>query len=178
MVGHDIRNPLQAIVGDVYLAKSELASINENKHTKSVQENLDEIQKNVEYINKIVADLQDFSMRLKPNIEEADLKLIIDELMTKTYGMPENIEVSFKVESEARKAVVDSTYINRIMYNLVNNAIQAMPNGGQLENKCLQRRNRCPSLKSETQVLAFLKRSRTNCSRQCLPLNLKGKVSV
>ena len=26
MVGHDIRNPLQAITGDVYLAKTELAS--------------------------------------------------------------------------------------------------------------------------------------------------------
>ena len=27
MVGHDIRNPLQAITSDVYLAKTELASI-------------------------------------------------------------------------------------------------------------------------------------------------------
>ena len=26
MVGHDIRNPLQAITGDAYLAKTELAS--------------------------------------------------------------------------------------------------------------------------------------------------------
>ena len=31
-----------------------------------------------------------------------------------------------------RKVVADSTFINRIMYNLVNNAVQAMPKGGKL----------------------------------------------
>jgi signal transduction histidine kinase len=36
------------------------------------------------------------------------------------------------VESDARKVVADSSYINRIMYNLVNNAVQAMPQGGKL----------------------------------------------
>jgi signal transduction histidine kinase len=33
---------------------------------------------------------------------------------------------------EAGKVVADSTFLNRIMYNLVNNAIQAMPKGGKL----------------------------------------------
>ena len=47
-------------------------------------------------------------------------------------GLPENVKVSVKVEDEARKIVADSTYINRIMYNLVTNAVQAMPNGGKL----------------------------------------------
>ena len=46
--------------------------------------------------------------------------------------MPENVKVSVKVETEARKVVADSSYINRIMYNLVNNAVQAMPKGGKL----------------------------------------------
>ena len=34
MVGHDIRNPLQAITGDVYLVKTELASIPESEAEK------------------------------------------------------------------------------------------------------------------------------------------------
>jgi signal transduction histidine kinase len=42
------------------------------------------------------------------------------------------VKVSVKIASDARKVVADSTYINRIMYNLVNNAVQAMPKGGQL----------------------------------------------
>ncbi len=45
-------------------------------------------------------------------------------------GLPKNIKVSAKVETET--VVTDCTFINRIMYNLVNNAVQAMPNGGKL----------------------------------------------
>jgi signal transduction histidine kinase len=131
MVGHDIRNPLQAIVSDVYLAKSELASTPESEEKKNALDNLKEIEKNVDYINKIVQDLQDFAKPLKPIVEETDLKLIIDELIAKN-GLPENVKISVTVETEARKVMADSTFINRIMYNLVNNSIQAMPKGGQL----------------------------------------------
>ena len=131
MVGHDIRNPLQAITGDVYLAKIELASTPESDEKKNALESLQEIEKNTDYINKIVADLQDFARPLNPHAEETDLKLIIDDLLSKN-GLPENVKVSVKVEAEAKKVVVDSSYINRIMHNLVNNAIQAMPKGGKL----------------------------------------------
>ena len=50
----------------------------------------------------------------------------------KKNGLPENVKVNVKVETEAKKVVADCTFINRIMYNLVNNAVQAMPKGGQL----------------------------------------------
>ena len=66
MVGHDIRNPLQAITGDVYLAKTELAKIPESEEKKNAVESLEEIEKNIDYINKIVADLQDFARPLNP----------------------------------------------------------------------------------------------------------------
>jgi PAS domain S-box-containing protein len=131
MVGHDIRNPLQAITGDLYLAKTELATVPDSEEKKNTLESLQEIEKNVDYINKIVADLQDFSRPLNPHKEEADLKEIIEGLIAKN-GLPENVKVTVKVESDARKVVADSTFINRIMYNLVNNAVQAMPKGGKL----------------------------------------------
>ena len=66
MVGHDIRNPLQAIVSDVYLAKSDLASFPENEAKKNIIESLDAISKNTDYINKIVADLQDYAKTFNP----------------------------------------------------------------------------------------------------------------
>ncbi len=131
MVGHDIRNPLQAITGDVFLAKTELIAIPDSEEKKNLTENLTEIEKNVDYINKIVADLQDFARPLNPRTEETDLKLIIDDLLKKN-GVPENVKVTVKVETDARKVVADSTFINRIMYNLVTNAVQAMPKGGKL----------------------------------------------
>jgi PAS domain S-box-containing protein len=131
MVGHDIRNPLQAIAGDVYLLREELRGMPEREEKNNAEESLLGIEKNVDYINKIVADLQDFARPLKPNAEETDIKLVIDELLKKN-GLPENIKATVKVGADARKVVADFTFINRIMYNLVNNAVQAMPKGGKL----------------------------------------------
>jgi PAS domain S-box-containing protein len=140
MVGHDIRNPLQAIISDVYLAKTEFASIPESEEKRNALESLKEIEKNTDYINKIVADLQDFARPLNPQTEEADVKLIIDDLLTKNV-LPENVKVSVKVESDASKVLVDSSFINRIMYNLVTNAVQAMPNGGNLTIRAFKEAN-------------------------------------
>jgi signal transduction histidine kinase len=122
---------LQAITSDVYLAKTELASTPKSQEKNNIEESLTEIEKNVDYINKIVADLQDFARPLKPNVEETDLKLIIDDLLSKN-GLPVNVKATVNVESVAGKFVTDSTYISRIMYNLVNNGVQAMPHGGKL----------------------------------------------
>ena len=131
MVGHDIRNPLQAIIGDVFLAKTDLSSLTDSEQKTSVQESLFEIEKNVEYINKIVADLQDFAKPLNPTAMEIDLKRIIDEVVS-NRRIPGNIQASIKVEKNAERIVADSAYVQRILSNLVNNAVQAMPNGGKL----------------------------------------------
>jgi PAS domain S-box-containing protein len=131
MVGHDIRNPLQAITGDVYLTKTELAAIPESQEKKNMLESLQEIEKNIDYINKIVADLQDYARPLKPQLEKTDVKNIIKGLLEKN-GLPTNVKVNVKVEPDSRKIIADAAYINRIMYNLVTNAVQAMPKGGKL----------------------------------------------
>lgn len=59
MVGHDIRNPLQAIISDVYLLRSDIDKIVECTTKEGLKESLYGIEENVSYINKIVEDLQD-----------------------------------------------------------------------------------------------------------------------
>jgi len=140
MVGHDIRNPLQAITGDVYLLREEIKGMPEREEKSSAEESLEGIEKNIDYINKIVADLQDFARPLNPRIEEIDLKRLIDDLLAKN-GLPENVKVTVKVEAATEKVMADSTFINRIMVNLVNNAVQAMPNGGKLVIKVYKEAN-------------------------------------
>ena len=140
MVGHDIRNPLQAITSDVYLAKTELASAPYSEEKKNALESLEEIAKNTEYINKIVQDLQDYARPLNPQGEVSDLQSIIEKMLTKNPP-PENIKVSLKVENAARRIKADSYFINRILYNLVTNSVQAMPNGGQLTITALEEAN-------------------------------------
>jgi signal transduction histidine kinase len=52
--------------------------------------------------------------------------------MISKNGLPKNIKVKVKIEDNARKIEADSYYLNRILYNLVNNSVQAMPQGGKL----------------------------------------------
>jgi signal transduction histidine kinase len=131
MVGHDIRNPLQAIIGDVYLAKGDIDSLKKSDKKESLQESLAAIEKNTEYINKIVADLQDFARPLKPVPQETDLEAIFKELLLKNRK-PENIKAASHVTKDAQKLMVDPILLNRIIGNLITNAVQAMPNGGNL----------------------------------------------
>ncbi len=131
MVGHDIRNPLQAITGDLFLAKSELSELPENENKTNAIESLDEIQNNIDYINKIVADLQDYARPLNPRAQETNIKSLFHDILAKN-GIPKNIEVTVKVEDKAEKIMADPDYLKRIAANLTLNAVQAMPDGGKL----------------------------------------------
>ena len=73
MVGHDIRNPLQAMISDIYLLKSDLSLMPDGKMKDSVKESFDDIEKNILYVNKIVADLQDYARPLKPEYANVDI---------------------------------------------------------------------------------------------------------
>jgi signal transduction histidine kinase len=140
MVGHDIRNPLQAIIGEIYLANSELATLPDSEEKKNIKESLDMIEQNTEYINKIVLDLQDFTKPLSPCDEETNIERLIQELLKKN-GTPENIQTEAHIENDARTVRADSAYMKRILGNLVSNAVQAMPDGGKLTVKAHRERN-------------------------------------
>ena len=137
MVGHDIRNPLQAITSDVYLVKSDLASVPECDEKKSIKESLDGIEKNVEYINKIVLDLQDYARPLKPVAQEIDLEALCEEVLFK-IAISENIDASCKVEEEVKKTVADSGLVETDSYaTWLITLSQAMPHGGKTRCSCL-----------------------------------------
>jgi PAS domain S-box-containing protein len=129
MVGHDIRNPLQAISGDVYLLKDYLTSMPESQTKHDVEDSLNGIDKNVSYINKIVADLQDYSRKLTPDYHFVNLTEIIRQTL-EAVDIPENVIVTNNTECIGLRT--DPEYIRRALTNLINNAVQAMPNGGNL----------------------------------------------
>jgi signal transduction histidine kinase len=131
MVGHDIRNPLQGILSDVFLVKEYLALMQDSSEKNNIQESLTEIEKNIEYINKIVADLQDFARPLRPIVQNTDLDALIDDVLRKSL-IPENIEISSHVSDGAKRIVADPDLLTRVLTNLIINAVQAMPEGGKL----------------------------------------------
>ena len=134
MVGHDIRNPLQAITSDVFLVRSELDSFPDNDSKQNAIDSLNEIETNIDYINKIVADLQDYARPLNPRAQESDIKAIVQDIIAQ-QKLPKELKIVVNIQEKAQKVMGDPDYFKRITNNLVLNAIQAMPNGGTLTVK-------------------------------------------
>lgn len=128
-VGHDLRNPLTGISGAVYYLKMKLAS----KMDRRSREMLDLIEGDVEYSNKIVNDLLDFSREIHLQRTRVSVKSMIDETLAK-IKIPKKVEI-LDLTGNLPQVLVDADQIKRVFENLVKNAIEAMPKGGKLEIK-------------------------------------------
>jgi signal transduction histidine kinase/PAS domain-containing protein len=131
MVGHDIRNPLQAIISELYLEKMEVDSLPRGEAKENLIESIRGIEENLFYINKIVADLQDFARPLNPREEQVEVEATIRDALT-MVTIPDKVKVSLAVSNNLPPITADSTMIKRILVNLMQNGVQAMPNGGTL----------------------------------------------
>jgi PAS domain S-box-containing protein len=132
MVGHDIRNPLQAIAGELYLCKEELENVPFEKIKKEMRESLQNIEQNLFYIDKIVADLQDFTKPLNPTWEKVSIEHVIEEALL-IVNIPSNLQVSIDIQKNFPALNADQAMLKRALINLIQNAVQAMPNGGKLQ---------------------------------------------
>ncbi|MCL4429860.1 MAG: ATP-binding protein [Chloroflexi bacterium] len=131
MIGHDIRNPLQAIISELYIAKDSIANTPHLEDKALALESIGLIEEQTDYISKIISDLQDYSRPIKPEYKEVDLaKLVVS--VFQTVKVPDKILLKVDVKGFPN-IITDPTLIRRALTNLVNNAIQAMPDGGSLE---------------------------------------------
>jgi len=148
MIGHDIRNPLQAINNELFIAKQDIANTPEAVQKKETLESIALIQEQTDYISKIVSDLQDYARPLKPEYETVKLSDLITSVF-QTINIPEKIVIS--VDSQGFPEIkTDPTFIKRILTNLANNAIQSMPNGGRLDLKAYKTDNQVIITVSDT----------------------------
>ena len=127
MVGHDLRNPLTGINSAAYYLKTKLGS----KADKNLMEMVELIEKDVQYSDKIIADLLDYSRELQLEFAETTPKLIIKEIFS-LITVPKNVQVIDLTENEP-KIIIDLDKVKRVFGNLIKNAIDAMLEGGRLE---------------------------------------------
>ncbi len=125
MVGHDLRNPLQGIAGAAHILKQELSS----SSNVTIGQMLDVLQRDVEYSNQIVTDLVDYSGEMKYDLAEISLGSIVEESL-KIVNPPNNIQIKNLIRDD--KIICDSKKIKRVLINLIENACDAMANGGEL----------------------------------------------
>lgn len=121
-VGHELRSPLGMISNTVYYLKSAL------------EEHLDAISSGVDNAEKIVSDLLAIS-RTTPSEREA---VMVPELVAevlKECAPPEDVKVTTEIASGLGGVFVDRRQIRQVLVNLVSNAYEAMPDGGELNIK-------------------------------------------
>jgi PAS domain S-box-containing protein len=123
-VGHDLRNPLQAITGALHLLRKE--SLTE----KEKDEMLQLIQNSVHYSDAIVRDLTEYSTEIHLEPIETTPKSIITDAV-RTVRLPEKITLH-ELSQEHPIIMVDLDRMRRVIVNIIENAIDAMPQGGTL----------------------------------------------
>src|SRR5208337_2610530 len=126
MVGHDLRNPLQGIAGAAYNIRRHFR----NTIDPSTNEMLEIIDKGVEYANGIVNDLLEFSREMQLQLLPATPKSIVTQTL-KDVKVPHNIMIE-DTTADTPQILVDVSKLERVLANLIQNAIDAMPEGGKL----------------------------------------------
>ncbi len=131
MVGHDLRNPLQTVIGELYLAKNEVNSLNESEAKNNLQESIQVIEEQAVYMDKIVSDLQAFVQPVKIDKQPISLKKLVCDVLT-SVGTPKSIVAETRIEDDFPQIKADLQLLKRVLINLVTNSVQAMPDGGKL----------------------------------------------
>jgi PAS domain S-box-containing protein len=129
MVGHDLRNPLQAIKNATYYLNNTYAAMHPPSLDPKVRKSLQVISDSVNYADKIVRDLHDFSTMRNPLFRKTNLNSLLRETLQE-ISKPENVRILTHF-SLRQKVEMDRDQMKRVFFNLITNGFQAM-NGGTL----------------------------------------------
>jgi len=130
-VGHELRNPLGAIKNAVYYIKGKLSKSDMAGKEPRVLEFLDIMDDEIDGSNRIINDLLGFSRVGKPAVTPTLVRKIIADAMARV-PVPENVEVNENFGPDSTEIAVDPEQIQQVLVNVINNAVQAMPEGGRL----------------------------------------------
>ena len=123
-LAHEIRNPLTSIRGYAQYMKAELDDRD--------MEELDIILYEVDRLNNMLNRFLTFARPKLPELKETDMNQLLRYAMSLAeQNMPENI--AFKTDfDEIPKVMLDKEMFEALLLNLMLNAIQAMPDGGEI----------------------------------------------
>jgi signal transduction histidine kinase len=125
---HDVKNPLTVIKG---MAES----LQEEPELKPyANRELALIRESATKANQIVSDLLTFSRQSTPEMQQQDLKSTVEAaLRITTYLIRRaNVQVIMALPEQSAYMTYDAQQIEQVLVNLIQNATQAMPQGGTL----------------------------------------------
>lgn len=123
IVAHEIRNPLQNIRLGVDML---LDKIGDDKS------NLEHISYGVDSLSGLVEELLEYSKPAKLEYSYCPLRDIVSNTLDSIAGRLDGVRVELELEGQDKEIHVDVDKISRVLLNLMINAIEAMPSGGEL----------------------------------------------
>ena len=130
-VAHELNNPLNNISTSVQILIEEL----EDDDFEYKKELLIAAEKEVERSKEIVKSLLEFARERSHTLKQVYFKDLVDNAIKRVKSqVPENVTLKVEVPDDIQ-ATVGPLGIERVLINLIVNAVQAMKNGGEVTVK-------------------------------------------
>ena len=127
-VAHEIRNPLTVM--KMLYHSLDLKFPKGDPRARDAEM----MREKMEHLNKIVEQILDFARTAEPEFVPVSLNELIEELglLTRHKLTQQNIQLARKLEPKLPPVMADPAQLEQAFLNLILNAVEAMPNGGQL----------------------------------------------
>jgi signal transduction histidine kinase len=128
-VAHEVKNPLNAILMHVELARMKLA-----KGDNDLKPQMDIITSEIVRLDRVVKTFLDFTRPVELHPVEVPLESFVHDMAELARPLAETagIDLIVSQETEGVSIGADLDLLKQATLNVVMNAIEAMPNGGQL----------------------------------------------
>lgn len=125
-IGHELRNPLGVISNAAYLLQATLPDVN-----LKTQSYLNIITSQVSIAERSISDLFHLTKTQPVSKERVSIHRLISQAL-ENYPPPDGVNVIDDMNSDMPRAFVDPVQAEHALTNLIVNAYQAMPEGGNL----------------------------------------------
>jgi signal transduction histidine kinase len=127
-VGHEVKNPINAIVVHLELLRSKIDS------ESTALRHLDVIQTEIRRLDRVVQTLVDFSRPVELQLKDQDLRQIVSSVLMLASAEFETRNITLVSEIPDRPVVakIDADLFKQALLNVVINGAQAMNQGGEM----------------------------------------------
>ncbi len=127
-VAHEVGNPLGAILGYTSILQKDGTDANEAK------DYLKRIEKEIERINRIVRELLDFARPSRVEAKQIEVNRVLENTLSLLSYQKNfrDIQTRLKLDPDLPLIKGDETQLSQVLINIILNAVDAMPNGGEL----------------------------------------------
>jgi two-component system, sporulation sensor kinase E len=128
-VAHEVRNPLGVIRASVQMMEQEMPEGCASAELTQVM-----IQE-IDRLDSVVNALLDFGRPSESRFGRVNPQLVLDEviLLTRQFARQQRVTVSYENDESQPEVWADEDRLKQVFVNLISNAIQAMPEGGELD---------------------------------------------